>query len=196
MKKIINSFKFFFRASILIAMLMVGWMFVNVTNLVRNIKGDADHKGDADDGELFKPSAANADAPAGCPHAAYFDGKEFRIENDFLLGKPKSFLTDYASIKSLYESGRVGPDLLKFTHPLGRRNGKITLQLQEIEAEETFIDWVKLMRVLHPVGTEVVVDSGFEKFYVFDKKNIEEKILLPFASLLNQTKNIGDLFCS
>lgn len=201
MKKLIDSFKFLFKASALIAMLMVGWMFVNVTSLIRNIKGDADHKKGAGDGELFKTNRADADVaggpgPVGCPHVAYFNGREFKIENDFLLGKPKSFLTDFASIRSLYEQGRVGPDLLKFTHGLGRRNGKITLQLQEIEAEETFVDWVKLIRVLHPAGTEVVADSGFRKFYAVERNATEKNILLPSTAALNGERNVRELFTS
>ncbi len=187
MKNLFNSLRFIFKALLLITIFALWWASFNILNLF---------KGKQERQDAFSP--ANADYPppqgdcgaCGCPHVAYFDGKEFKIENDFLLGKPKSFFTDYGLIKSLYERGLVGPDLLKFQNIPQKRNGKLVLQLQEIEEEETFIDWIKLFRVVHPKGSEVVPDSEFKKFYVFDKKDAEEKAVLPTYAALNGNTGI------
>src|SRR3989338_1335716 len=94
MKKFFNSFAFVTKVALLIVLLILGWAFINVNNLVRGKKAIKD--GSA--GSMWGPDSANADVSSsgssgstassgGCPHVAYFDGKGFRIENDFLCGR-------------------------------------------------------------------------------------------------------------
>ncbi len=97
-------------------------------------------------------------------------------------------------IKALYERGLIDPDLLKFQNIPQRKDGKLVFQLQEIEEEETFVDWVKLFRVVHPKNSEVIPDSEFKKFYVFDKKDVEQKIVLSARANLNNSFNIVSHF--
>lgn len=58
-------------------------------------------------------------------------------------------------------------------------DGKIKLQIQEIEPEESHFNWIQLKRVLHPVNTELIVDSEYRKFFIVNKKLFENAIVLP-----------------
>ncbi|MBI2054956.1 MAG: hypothetical protein HYT39_02555 [Candidatus Sungbacteria bacterium] len=202
MKKIINSSLFIFKALFLILLLFLGWVFINVSNLIKSNSPSNGNK----DANLFGSDKAKADAPApscsncsggdcgfGCPHVAYFDGTKFKIENDFLGGRPEYFITDYANIKSFQSLKRrfTIPDLLKFSAPPRKKDGKLIIQLQENELEESFVDWVKLIRVIHPKTSEVFVDSSFEKIWVLDKSSTEKNLQLPQNVLLNGTLEIS-----
>src|SRR3989344_1598568 len=163
MKKFLNAFNFLGKALLLIVLLIFGWVFINATNLIKGKKA-ADKNGDSN--SMWGPDSANADAPpppgggGTCPHVALWDGNKFCIENDFLLGKPQSFAVDQKLIRGLYEQGLVGPDLMKFSSPMKKYNGKIALQLQEIEEEETFVDSLQLIRVIHPAKSEVIPNAS------------------------------------
>lgn len=192
-KKTLRFLELISKAVLLALLLIVGWVFVNITNLVKEKK-----KAEKDSPDLFDSKTVYADTPGGppnsCPHVAYFDGKKFLIENDFLLGKPQSFLADFGAIKHLYEAGRVGPDLLKFHAEPQLYNGKLTLRLQEIEVEETFVKWLKLFRVIHPRTSEVVVNSNFTDFHVYDREYLKKNIMLPLSAQCNNSENISHLF--
>ncbi len=194
MRRIRDSLKFVVKAGFLLAILILGWVFVNIMSLWKGKQ--VSRLSEQDDHKLFGPQSARADASAAgtgagsTPHVAYFDGKRFRIENDFLFGKPKSFFVNYNLIKLLYEQGRIGPDLMKFTHPLKKRKGKLALQLQEIEEEETFVDRLELIRVVHPKNTEVVVNSNFTSYLVVNRKEAEKKIVLPARAMLNNKTDV------
>lgn len=193
MKKISYYFVFFIKAALLILILIFGWVFVNAQNLAKGKKT----KQSSDPNELWGINNASADVKGGggsCPHVAYFDGKKFLIENDFLLGKPQSFLTDFEAIKHLYEAGRIGPDLLKFHTEPQSYDGKLTLQLQEIEVEETFVKWLKLFRVVHPRTSEVVVNANFTDFHIYDREYLKKNIMLPLSIEHNRSKDISHLF--
>lgn len=62
MKKYTESFKFFFKVVLFLALLAASWLFVNLTSLVKD-KRIADKGIGLDD--LIKVGVANADAPAG-----------------------------------------------------------------------------------------------------------------------------------
>lgn len=118
---------------------------------------------------------------------AYFDGKKFQIENDFLCGK----FSRYFQWLSWSKISR--PDLLKFYHAPKKRGGKLTFQLQENEAEESFINQLRFIRVAHSLNSEVIVDSGFEKFHVIERVSLEN---ITFAQevLINGAKDMSNRF--
>ena len=190
MKKFLSSVSFLFKALLLVVLLVLGWAFVNVSNFIKGKKEvkTADGKTDwwnnyvdADAG----PVPGGGPDP-GCPHVAFFDGEKFKIENDFLLGSPTDFFRTYSMLSEPKNHSIINRyDLLKFNSTPKKYNGKLTLQLQENEAEESFVNSLKLIRVVHRNGSEVVVDSSFEKFHVFDKKYAREKIVTPREIIVN-----------
>lgn len=192
MKRFFNSLTFIFKAFLLVIILLFGWAFINLTNL---IKGKKLSKSDSLSSDRFGTDKAMADFPHTCPHVAYFDGQQFQIENNFLLGKPQSFFSDFAVARSLHKQKLISPDLMKFTSTPLPYNGRLTLKLHEIEDnEETFVSWLKLIRIFHPKNSEVIVDSNFEKFYVVDKKEAEKSIFLPLNANLNSSLDLTESF--
>ncbi|MDO8574953.1 MAG: hypothetical protein Q7R61_01620 [bacterium] len=191
MKKFFNSFKFILKAFLLVVILLVGWVFINITNL---IKGKKAPDKDSLSKNMFGADEASADAPGGgggppgdggggCPFVAYFDGEKFQIENDFLCGKSLRY----------FRSKISKPDLLKFYHAPKKRGGKLAFQLQENEAEESFVSRLKFIRVAHPKNSEVIVDSGFEKFHVIERASLEN--LTPANEVLvNGVKDVSGRF--
>ncbi len=166
-RQFFNSFKFILKAFLLVLILLIGWMFINVANL---IKGKKPSEKESLSKNMFGADEASADAPVddvgwvvACPFVAYFDGEKFQLENDFLCGRFSRFFRPEMS----------QPDLLKFYHTPKKRGGKLVFQLQENEAEESFIGRIKFIRVAHPKNSEVVVDSGFEKFHVIERGSLE-----------------------
>ncbi|OGD24753.1 hypothetical protein A2819_00760 [Candidatus Azambacteria bacterium RIFCSPHIGHO2_01_FULL_40_24] len=183
MKKFFNSLKFILKAFLLVIILLVGWAFINITNL---IKGKKSLDKDSLSKNMFGADEAKAEIPENtfsCPFVAYFDGKKFQIENDFLCGK---FSRYFRSITSQ-------PDLLKFYHAPKKRDGKLAFQLQENEAEESFINQLRFIRVAHPKNSEVIVDSGFEKFHVIEWASLQ-KITSAKEVLVNGAKDASNRF--
>lgn len=179
MKKFLDSFKFILKAFLLVVILLFGWAFINIANL---IKGKKASDKDSLSNNLFGADKLMADAPGGgtsCPFLAYFDGKEYKLENDILFGRPKSYWPAYEMAKAMYEGGRIGSDLYKITSKVRPHNNKLLFQIQEIEPEESFFKFIKLKRVLHPKNTEVIVDSEFKKYIVLPKSDFEKSIVLP-----------------
>lgn len=199
MKNFFNSFKFISKAFLLVIILLLGWAFINITNLIKGKKSQEKGTGLTD---TFGVNSADADAPGepGCkattPFLAYFDGKEYKLENDILFGRPNSFYHQYDTAKALYEDGRIFPDLYKITSPINSYNGKLLFQIQEIEPEESFFKWLELTRIIHAKNTEVVVDSDFKKFYVLDVNSLKEKLIAPSAVIdksgADRKKEISD----
>lgn len=194
MGKFLNSLKFIGKALLLLLLLIFGWVFVNVQNLTKGKKSG----GEKDSGDLWGVNQADADAPGGgpgpgfgsCPHVAYFDGQQFQVENNFLLGKPQSF-SDYAAIRALHEQKLISPDLMKFTSTPLPYNNWLTLKLHEIEdKEETFVSWLKLIHIFHSKDSEIIIDSGFEKLYVVDKDATEKEIVLPSEARINSSRDL------
>src|SRR3990167_5796855 len=99
MKKLLNPLSFISKAFLLIAVLIFGWMYINVTNLVKGKK--AHDNNNASNNGLWGADSANADVGGGgggggggkytsTPFLAYFDGKQYELENDILFGRPTS----------------------------------------------------------------------------------------------------------
>lgn len=185
MKKFFDSLKFVSKTILLILLLLAGWTFVNITNLVKGkkIAKDSDTSG------LWGPGEARADDPSckgsSTPFLACFDGKKFNLENDFLFGRPKSYWYTYKEGKQMYEDGRISPDLYKIAAEIVPQDGKLLFQIQEIELEESFFKWLELKRIVHPQNTEVIVDSEYKKFYVLSKEEFVQSIRTPQSVSMN-----------
>src|SRR3990167_3159844 len=116
-RKIIETPASFVRSTgsflFLLALLAFGWSFLNVVNLIKGKQSNLDEKSLRS--QLFKANVARADVPKGTstPFLAYFDGKEYKLENDIMFGRPKSFNAKYEIAKQKYEDGLVSPDLYK-----------------------------------------------------------------------------------
>lgn len=179
MKKLLDFIKFFTKAFLLIFLLILGWAFINVTNLIKGKKAE----GDKDLNKIFGIDKVNAEiAPPGkstTPFLAYYNGREYKIENDILFGRPNSFFESYDMGEWSYRDGRIGPDLYKITSPVKAYDGKLRFQIQEIEPEESFFKWINIFRVAHKKESEVVVDVELKKFFVLDKKGFEKHLILP-----------------
>jgi hypothetical protein len=200
--KIISTIKLLGKIIFLLALLALTWGLVSVSHLTRKNGGSSPSGGEDFRSRLSsafyqQQNEARADAPGGIvpcsktgstPFLAYFDGKSksYKLENDIMFGRPKSYYHSYEVAKSLYEDGRIWPDLYKITAPLKSFANQILLQIQEIELEESFFKRLELKRVVHPKNTEVIVDSEYKKFYVVDKSAFQKNIVLPFSI---QSKN-------
>ena len=193
--KITAPLKFFSKAVLLILLLLVGWAFVNVANFIKGKKSQG-----KDDGltNLLGPNKASADTPpppkdVSTPFLAYFDGSAYRLENDILFGRPKSYYHSYEVAKSLYDDGRIYPDLYKINAPIQPHDGKLKFQIQEIELEESYFKWLQLKHIIHPKNTEVFVDSEYRKFYVVEKKQLEENVVLPDSASVGEENHISQI---
>src|SRR3989344_9333392 len=184
MKKFLSSMAFISKALLLIAVLIFGWMYINVTNLVKGKKAQDHGLGNND---LWGADSANADVGGvgegnkwiSTPFLAYFDGKEYKLENDILFGRPTSFNAKYEIAKQKYEDGLVSPDLYKIAAKITPINGKLLFQIQEREIEESFFKWLKLIRVIHPKGTDVIASSEYDKFFVIKTNELKERVVMP-----------------
>ncbi|KKS38291.1 MAG: hypothetical protein A3G49_02520 [Candidatus Sungbacteria bacterium RIFCSPLOWO2_12_FULL_41_11] len=193
MKKLLNSVKFISKALLLIILLLVGWAFINVANFIKG-KKSVENKSGA--GDLFGADKASADIPyiydCNCPHVAYFDGKEFKIENDFLPAEFKAIEPGFAGY--LYEQTVLSPDMLKFSSIPQKYNGELFLRLQEIELEESFIRWIKLLRVVHSEKEEILIDAVKKVPYLVSINEVKEKILLPSEVMLNEKSSLAGIY--
>lgn len=190
MKKFFNSFTFFFKAFLLVILLLFGWAFINVTNL---IKGKKSQDNSSRDNNSWGSDSANADTP-GCPHVAYFDGSKFKIENDFLPSEFKTLEPNIAGL--IYKWNNPAPDMLKLSSTPKKYNGALTLRLQEIELEESFIHKIKLLRVVHSKDEEIVINAAKKEPYLVRKKEFKEKLVFPSSSVLNFKKSLDELYAN
>lgn len=171
------------KALLLVAMLVFGWMYVNVSNLVKGKKAH-DNSSASNDG-FWGPDSASADVPGGekgspsTPFLAYFENGAYKLENDILFGRPTSFNASYEVSKQKYEDGMVSPDLYKIAAKIEPVNNKLLFQIQEREIEESFFKWLKLARVTHPKGTDIIVGSEYDKFFVLKTNELKKRVIMP-----------------
>ena len=201
MNKIFGYCKLVFKGLLLLVILGMAWLVSSGLNLFKGGSSPVSKDGEKYSG-LFNAGAtiARADHPPSTPFLAYFDGSDYKIENDVLVGRPKSYYPDYNVARSLYEDGRIAPDLYKITSPLKEIAGKLLFQLHEIETEESFFKWIRLSRVIHPKGTEIIVDSEYKKFYVVPRTEFEKSVIVPSsvksgaAEVTNLVSDRADMF--
>ena len=179
----------------LFALLVLGWSFLNVVNWTKGKQSNLDERGLREG--LLKVNTAQADAPppkdTSTPFLAYYDGKEYKLENDIMFGRPKSYYESYEIARSLYDDGRIYPDLYKINAPIRPHDGKLKFQIQEIETEESYFKWLRLKRVIHPKNTEVYVDSEYRKFYVVDTDKLVKNVVLPISAIKGETDAISSV---
>lgn len=176
------------RVLFLTVLLLFGWILLVVLKLVKGDSWAQEQK------DLLGINIAQADPRSGdvsTPFLAVWDGFKYALENDFLFGKPKSYFFDLASAKEQFESSRVSPDLYKIQTAIKPENGKLKFQIQEIEPEESFVNWLDLIRVVHPKNTEVVVDSEYRMFHLLDKNNLEKILVKPDDVYVSNGKKVN-----
>lgn len=184
----LKSTRSFGRVLFLLGALALGWGLANVIDLIRGKGERLSWKNEQYLRELLgEPPTVRADVIGtgstgkgfSTPFLAYYNGREFRLENDIMFGRPKSYWPTYEVAKILYEDGRISPDLYKIAAPIKAFHGRFKFQIQEIELEESFIKWLELKRVTHPVNTEIIVDSEYKKFHVVKRNAFESALILP-----------------
>jgi len=107
------------------------------------------------------------------PFLATWNGERFELENDFLFGKPSSHFRTPEEGRSAYEAGLFAGDLYRIQNTFTRKEGQLSFQIREIEPEESFIDHLRLLRVVYPQKSELFVDSRFQKVFALEVDAIE-----------------------
>ena len=191
-----SSLKKYAQLVFLVLMLLLGWVFVSIFRLIKGGEWSQGRQVAFDKNNLLGVTSAHADIPppvGSTPFLAAWNGKEYKIENDFLFGKPRSHFPDFAEGRRNYEAGWVSPDLYKIQNAFQKRNGKLAFQIQENEPEESFINGLTLLRAVHPVKSEIMVDSDYAKFYAFDKENFLRSFIKPVSVKSKDGENVSYL---
>ncbi|KKT79335.1 MAG: hypothetical protein UW75_C0016G0001, partial [Parcubacteria group bacterium GW2011_GWF2_44_8] len=84
------------------------------------------------------------------PFLSVWDGKRYKFENDILFGKPTSRFDTKALGQSVYEKGGVVGDIYKIQNTVVPKGGYLSFQIREIEPEESYVDYLSLVKVAHP----------------------------------------------
>lgn len=174
MKKLLHTVTFIGKALLLIILLLVGWIFINATNLIKGKKTALNNQKATDNPLDF--NWAHADST---PFIAIYDGAQYRLENDFLFGKPSSYFADQTIGKKAYLEQKITPDLYKIQKSPTPKDGKLLMQVQEIEPEESFIGNLALERIIHPEDTEILTDANLNTYWILRRTVFEKAIALP-----------------
>ena len=111
--------------------------------------------------------------PTSTPFLKVWNGKEFIYENDFLFGKPgTAFFTKKQGLQA-YQKG-MGGDTYLLSDALRPDNGKLKLQIREIEPEESYIDSFSLYACDVKPHERLVVDGNLTDAYLFDRETIND----------------------
>lgn len=103
------------------------------------------------------------------PFLCTWDGERFVFENDFLFGKPASLFPSFEEGRRMYEGGNVTPDFYRIQNESVLKDGHFLAEIREIEPEESYIDYLSLLRVTYPARGELIVGSKFDGMHAFDK---------------------------
>jgi len=148
-------------------------LLIPLISLCAGCDGGGDGGGGGCDGGV---GGCGNDGPMGStPFLCTWDGTDFQFENDILFGKPSSIFPTEQTGRYAYEQGFVTGDLYKVSNPIVPRGDHIAFQVKEVEPEESFIDHLSLLHVTYPKNGELIVNSNFEDFLVFDKASLEKK---------------------
>ena len=140
-------------------------------------------------------SDSDSDSSPSCPYFYTWDGEKFRIENDFLIGFPSTFFSDYDTGQKKYGAGETGPDLYKLKNAFKRnKEGKLVFQIREIEPEESFIDHLALTRVVYPKDGELIVDSTRSRFWIFAKQEVDRSEGVENQEIMVEGKKVPPSF--
>lgn len=131
---------------------------------------------EGDDGSSGGCGCGNGDGDGrSTPFLYTWNGERFRLENDILFGKPCSFFQSIEAGREAYERGDIQGDLYRIQNDICAKNGKLIFKIKEVEPEESFFDHFSLLRVQYPKNAELVVDSSYKRFWIFEKDAIKNK---------------------
>lgn len=178
--------------ALLVVALLSGWALFSILRLV---KGEwvRDKRFGFERSNILGVDTARANIPeaaqvgsstsaSSTPFFALWDGGRYAIENDFMFGKPRGYFFDYAEGRRNYEAGWIAPDLYKIQNPFAKKDGALMFQIQEIEPEESFINGMTLLRVVHPASSDVIVEANHDTFYVLNAKKFERGFVRPVSA--------------
>ncbi len=197
MNRLFRGVAFGGRIALVLLIVLVGWLYLNTQKLFR---GKASKDGERTSPLPWGNEHAYADVPGGgggggdgCPRVACFDGKEFRIENDFLPAEFKNVTSPFLA-RLLGARMPTKPDALILSRSPRQYHGAITLRLQEIELEESFINLVRLERLLHPLSSKVIVDAQTKEIRVFHPDELRRRLKLPVSVVWNGITDVAKIF--
>lgn len=184
----------------LIVVLLVGWA---VFSILRLVKGEwvRDKRFGFEKSNLLGVDAARANVPADAPVGsstsasstpffAVWNGNQYAIENDFMFGKPRGYFFDFIEGRRHYESGWVASDLYKIQSTFEKKGGALNFQIQEIEPEESFINGMTLLRIVHPATSDIIVDANHDKFYVLNNEKFTRSFIEPSSIENGSARNL------
>jgi len=133
---------------------------------------------------------AQGGPPGGdtCPFLASWDGRAYVVDNDILIGHPRSYWPEFETAKTMYEQAlepgktRLEPegtgyergDLYRLQQPPVLKDGRYKFLILEREPEESFMDELKLLKVVHEPTTQVFAAADRSKLYAFDVSQIKQ----------------------
>lgn len=125
------------------------------------------------------------------PFLCVWDGKRYKFENDILFGKPTSRFDSKALGQSVYEKGGVVGDIYKIQNSVVPKGGYLSFQIREIEPEESYVDYLSLVKVAHPTNGTLITSSDFKDFLVFDTTELNEQAGVESAQIISSNnKNL------
>src|SRR3990167_6921255 len=139
--------------------------------------------GGGDDG------GGSGDGGGSTPFLTVWDGQRYKFENDILFGKPTSRFNSEALGRSTYEKGGIVGDLYKIQNKVVPKNGFLSFQIREIEPEESYVDFLSLVKVAHPTKGTLITSSDFKDFLVFDTSELNEQAGVDSAQIISSNKN-------
>lgn len=102
------------------------------------------------------------------PFLSVWNGKKFVHENDFLFGKPNTVFANYKVGLKNYQSGIGGDTYLLSDNLRADENGKLRMQIRELEPEESHIDKFEIGSIDMKATEHFITDGDLENSYVFD----------------------------
>ena len=127
------------------------------------------------------------------PFLSVWDGKRYKFENDILFGKPTSRFDSKALGQSAYEKGGVVGDIYKIQNTVVPKGGYLSFQIREIEPEESYVDYLSLVKVAHPTNGTLITSSDFKDFLVFDTTELNEQAGVESAQIISSNnKNLSE----
>ncbi|MGC8940384.1 MAG: hypothetical protein ACP5KU_07820 [Candidatus Bathyarchaeia archaeon] len=112
----------------------------------------------------------------GCPFVSTWNGTHYVLDNNLL---PQSELNNGTDVDDYY----------RLEQPLVTKNGKYALLISEFESEHSFLDYVELITVDHPIDAEVGVSPYGE---ILTYKNP----CPPVSAITSENKNVKVLLNS
>ncbi len=120
------------------------------------------------------------------PFLCVYKNGSYEIDNDLMYGKKTTFFSNFELGRRVYEEGSLVPEIYKISTNPDLIDGKIKLQLIELEPEDSYIDTVKLSKIIYPATAELVVDASFSGMYAVKRDDIINRVGVSGVSLTPQ----------